>query len=62
MDKHDLNILHATYDYRGDHAADVYIAHLCKDGETVLQLAQRLLKSDTDWIEIRLVQKPEELE
>lgn len=52
-----LNVLLRTSDYRGDHAADVAIAHEVKDDESVLELADRLLAdgADGDWIEIRRV-------
>ena len=42
-----LSILLRTTDYRGDHAADVCIAYEVKDGETVQQLAERLLKDES---------------
>lgn len=58
-----LSVLLHTTDYRGDHAADVIIAHEIQPGETVQQLAERLLgnesyiKDGAKVIEIRIVQE-----
>lgn len=52
----DVSILHMTSENRGDHAADLAIAVAVRDGETVTQLAERILNgSHYDHIEIRLV-------
>lgn len=51
-----LSILLRTSDFRGDHAADVWIAHDVQPDENVTQLAERLLgSSHCDVIEIRSV-------
>lgn len=62
-----LSVLLKTIDFRGDHAADVAIAHELRSGETVEELAHRLLvqtpgafvRPGTEVIEIRLVVEPE---
>lgn len=50
-----LNILLCTSENRGDHAADVKIAHEVKTDETVEELATRLFDGTSDVIEIRMV-------
>ena len=52
-----LSILLRTSEYRGDHAADIAVAHETVDNETVCTLVERLLPTDSkcDWIEIRRV-------
>ncbi len=42
-----LSIMLRTTDYRGDHAADACIAYDVADGETVQQLAERLLVDES---------------
>lgn len=39
-----LSVILKTVDYRGDHITDVSIAYELKVGETVVELAERLLK------------------
>lgn len=57
-----LVLLH-TVDYRGDHSADVTIAHELQAGETVEALAERLLQNEpyirdgAKVIEIRVIQE-----
>jgi hypothetical protein len=57
-----VSIFLITTDFRGDHETDVSIAHVLREGETVQQLAERLLidKRDgarfVDRLEIRLMQ------
>lgn len=60
----DVSIMHSTTEYRGDHSAEVRIALTVRPGETVEQLARRILivpnpdrseASYADCIEIRLV-------
>ena len=43
MSKVQFNILLNTSQYRGDHTADVSVAHEVLPGETVEQLVERLL-------------------
>ena len=50
-----LNILLKTSDYRGDHSADIWVAHEVKPQETVEELAKRLLTNPQEVIEIRVV-------
>ena len=54
-----ISIILHTQDFRGDHSADVAIACEVIEGETVQDLADRLLKQDSahgvDRIEIRAV-------
>lgn len=58
-----LSILLATTDFRGDHEAEVFIAHEALPGETVEDLASRLLltpssgyrRPERDVIQIRVV-------
>lgn len=48
-----------TNEYRGDHDADVVIAYAVREGETVQELAQRLIAdpvSATSYIVIRRVE------
>lgn len=52
-----LCVFRRTSDYRGDHAADVLLVHELRPGETVDELAARLLLENSDVIEIRLVIK-----
>ena len=55
-----LSILHRTADFRGDHSADILIAHETVDGEAVTELARRILNGRNPYhgvIEIRL-EKP----
>lgn len=69
-----LSVLLRTSHMRGDHAADVAIAYDIKPGETVEELATRLLtkkagfgahmrREATEWgtdcLEIRVVRKPD---
>lgn len=57
-----LSIVLRTIDFRGDHAADAFIVHELRNGETVEQLAERLLQKEAyirdgaKVIEIREVQ------
>lgn len=57
-----IAVMHRTEDYRGDHAADVSIAIDTKEGETVEDLAKRVLRKDRpqDWIEVRVVKECDE--
>lgn len=52
-----ISILLVTSEFRGDHAADVRIAHEVKPGETVEELVGRLIDSRNfaDVIELRRV-------
>ena len=54
-----LSVIHRTEDYRGDHSADICIAHELRAGETVEHLATRLNLPDGaargDVIEIRAI-------
>jgi len=56
-----LSVLLRTIDFRGDHSADVLIAHDVRPGETVEELATRLLgkepyiTAEAKVIEIRFV-------
>ena len=55
-----ISVLLYTSDYRGDHSADMVIAYDLKDGETVEELAERLIKKNnlggyTDHIEVRWI-------
>ena len=54
-----LSVIHRTEDYRGDHSADIEVAHELRPGETVEQLAERLKLADGaqrgDVIEIRAI-------
>ena len=61
-----LSVIVHTSDYRGDHSADIAVAHEVRPGETVESLAARLLgpqRRHVDWyaqrIEIRPVVPPE---
>lgn len=56
-------VIRHTSDYRGDHTADVFQVHKVKDGETVADLAKRLLenRSPDDSIVIRRVIEEDEL-
>ncbi len=51
-----LSILLRTSDHRGDHAADVLIAHEAIEGETVLQLAHRLLDGKASSAELEVIE------
>ena len=51
----EMNILLHTDDYRGDHSADVQIAVKALPGETLEQIAARLLRKPADRLEIRRV-------
>lgn len=42
-----LSILLRTIDFRGDHAAEVAEAHTLRDGETLEDLADRLLQDES---------------
>lgn len=56
-----MAVLLRTSEYRGDHSADVTEHHELLPGETVKELAERLLARNEDrhdWIEIRLVKAP----
>ena len=54
-----LSIIHRTREYRGDHSADITIAHELRDGKSVENLAERLKLADNaqkgDVIEIRAI-------
>lgn len=55
--------LHTT-DYRGDHSADIVIAHDVKENETVEQLVERLLFNGSnpiflDHVELRVIAEAE---
>lgn len=58
-----LSVLLKTNEFRGDHAADVTLAYELRPGETVEQLAERIIRQGrnkdayADVIEIRLVQE-----
>jgi len=51
----DINIIHRTYEYRGDHSADISIAYSPKANETVDELINRIKPEHNDVIEIRLI-------
>ena len=56
-----LSVLKRSFEYRGDHTADVTIACELEDGETVLDLLSRLIPNEDpkEWIEIRVMhEKP----
>jgi hypothetical protein len=58
-----INCLLKTSEYRGDHSADISVAHEVKENETVLSLCARLLnpimkqraKNTGDCLELRIV-------
>ena len=56
-----LSVILRTNEFRGDHAADVSLVYEVKPGETVEQLAARIIREGrnkdayADVIEIRLV-------
>jgi hypothetical protein len=54
-----IAVLLRTSEYRGDHAADVEIAHELLPGETVDALCQRLDLERGDVIELRAVVRAE---
>jgi hypothetical protein len=57
-----VSVILCTTEYRGDHSTDLLLPCTLKEGETVEQLAERLLTDEkegarfVDKIEIRLVQ------
>ena len=55
MSEPKIHVLLRTTSYRGDHSADVGIAHEVVPGETVAALVDRLKPDLTDWIELRVV-------
>lgn len=60
-----ISVMLITSDFRGDHAADVFIAHELKPNETVKELVERLIKEDnlggySDHIELRVVNPPKD--
>ena len=48
-----------TTEYRGDHSADISRAYELIAGETVEALAERILTTPNDWIEVRLIKESE---
>lgn len=55
-----ISVLLHTSEHRGDHAADIIMAIQPKEGETVVELVDRLLGPEsrahaTDHIELRVV-------
>jgi len=60
-----ISVIQRTLDFRGDHAADVAIAHDLKEGETVQELVERLIvkprssyiEPETQWIELRVIKE-----
>lgn len=58
-----ISVLLHSQEHRGDHIAEVMTAHDVKPGETVEQLAERLLckfPGAFDRIEIRRVMEPDQ--
>lgn len=61
-----ISVLHRTSENRGDHGADVVVAHDLLPGETVESLVERLMtrkhrglmQGPGDVIELRLVVEP----
>lgn len=53
-----ISVLLHTTDYRGDHSAEVAIAHEVRPGETVEELMGSLIQDQrVDYIELRYVQE-----
>ncbi len=68
MNNSDISIILRTAEYRGDHSADISIAHGLREGETVAELVERLLTAGkgfapdqySQWLEIRRIKHQED--